>query len=95
MLIFETNIDNLKVVAKIEEVADAFASSLGQERVNQNKKECFLGFTKENQLKWCKSNFKKSNIHLLKSAKVINIGEVVEPHQKGTKERDYADRNWC
>ena len=48
LLIFETNIDNLKVVAKIEEVADAFASSLGQERVNQNKKECFLGFTKEN-----------------------------------------------
>ena len=93
MLIFETNIDNLKVIAKVEEVADAFASSLGQERVNQNKKECFLGFTKENQLKWCKSSFKKSNIHLLKSAKVINIGEVIEPQQNGIKEREYADCN--
>ena len=93
MLIFTTNIDNLKVIAGAEEVAEAFASSLGQSSININKKECFLGFTKENQVKWCKDNFKKSNIHLLKNAKIINSGEVIKPHQEGIKERDYADCN--
>jgi len=93
LLIFTTDIDNLKVIASVEDVAEAFASSLGQSSININKKECFLSFTKENQVKWCKSNFKKSNIYLLKNAKIINNGEVIKPHQEGIKERDYAENN--
>jgi hypothetical protein len=77
MLVFTTALDEIQIVIKdIEEVAILFASSFGRTKLCENKKECFLEFTKENQLQWCKTNFNKNNIHLLKSAILVNKDKV-------------------
>lgn len=73
MLVFTTNEDELKVVAKnVEEIAELFASSLKRTSVCNNKKECFLEFTKDNQINWCKRNFNKNNIHLVTDATILH-----------------------
>jgi len=55
-----------EVTIEIDKIAFLFANG------DKNKQECFLGFTKENQLKWCKNNIKESD---LKTIKNINKGE--------------------
>lgn len=73
MLVFTTNEDDLRVVAKnVEVIAELFASSLKRTSLCNNKKECFLEFTKDNQINWCKRNLNKSNIHLVTDATIIN-----------------------
>lgn len=72
MLVFVTATDNLRVVAKcVDEIAELFASSLGRDKLCPNKKECFLEFTKDNQVAWCQRSFNKNNIHLVTKATVI------------------------
>lgn len=72
MLVFITASDKLQVVAKsIDEIAELFASSLGRDKLCPNKKECFLEFTKDNQVAWCERSFNKNNIHLVTKATIV------------------------
>lgn len=77
MLVFTTEIDNLQVIAKSkDEIAELFASSLKRTDLCLNKKECFLEFTLDNQIAWCKRTFNKYNIHLLTKAHIINNDKI-------------------
>jgi len=83
LIVFTTNLDKLKVIVDLEEIAELFASSFRKEKIDENKKDCFLNFTRENQIKWCENNIKKCNINLLNTAKIINgTGEVNKPQHQ-------------
>ena len=53
-----TTDDKLKLAVSTEEVAKMFST-------DTNKQQCFLGFDKENQIKWCEKNINQYNVHRL------------------------------
>lgn len=62
-LIITTN-DKLKIIIESSEAAKVFSD-------DENKRECFCNFTKENQIKWCESNLNKENIANLENVKIV------------------------